>query len=152
MTDATQRLASLHEARETFFKAVKTHEHSIYKLGYEDGFSAGWEAALSRLSEIKPAAKFVTSGPGDLSHMLHEQTSDVPTHDTLLGIIKENPGLQRGEIVTHARKKLPSLNERTVRTALQRMKNAGELRVTESKWYWVERRQGDRHAATDQES
>ena len=56
MTDASRRLASLHDARETFFKGLKNHEHTIYQLGYEDGFSAGWEAAVNRLSEVKPGA------------------------------------------------------------------------------------------------
>lgn len=139
MTDAKQRLASLHVARDSFFKALKDHEHAIYKLGYEDGFGAGWEAALSRLAELKPEAKFGTSGPTDLSHMLHKQQREVPIQDILLEIVTGAPGLQRHEIIDSARKKMPTLNERTVRTALQRMKNTGELRVAESRWYLVEK-------------
>ncbi len=141
MTDIKQRLASLHLARDSFFAALKDHEHAIYKLGYEDGFCAGWEAALTRLAELKPEAKFKSTGPTDLSHLLHQQQAEVPTHDILLDILKGSPGLQRGEIVDIARKKMPTMNERTVRTALQRMKNAGELRVAENRWYLTEKRQ-----------
>jgi hypothetical protein len=138
-SEVNQRLASLHEARDAFFKALKVHEHTIYKLGYEDGYSAGWEAALSKLAEIKPAANFAPSGPTDLGHLLYKQTDETSTQDTLLDIIKTNPGLKRQEIVEAARRPLPTLNERTVRTALQRMKNAGELQVVDSKWYPTEK-------------
>jgi hypothetical protein len=138
-SEVNQRLASLHEARDSFFKALKLHEHAIYKLGYEDGYSAGWEAALSKLAEIKPAANFSPTGPTDLGHLLYKQSDEKPTHDTLLHIIKHHPGLRRQDIVEAARKPLPTLNERTVRTALQRMKNAGELQVADGKWYLAEK-------------
>ena len=152
MTDAKQRLASLHVARDGFFKALKDHEHAIYKLGYEDGFGAGWEAALSRLAELKPEAKFKTSGPTDLSHLLHKQQGEVPTHDILLDIIENTPGLLRHEIIDSARKKMPTLNERTVRTALQRMKNAGDLRVAESRWYLVDKQKQKAQVETEANS
>lgn len=139
MSDVNQRLSSLHEARDTFFKALKVHEHSIYRIGYEDGYAAGWDAALNRLAEIKPEANFTPTGPTDLGHLLHRQTDEAPTHDTLLHILKHNPGLRRQEIVENARKTLPNLNERSVRTALQRMKNAGELQVIDAKWYLTEK-------------
>lgn len=105
MTDAKERLASLHVARDSFFKALKDHEHAIYKIGYEDGFSSGWEAALNRLAELKPQAKLKTSGPSDLSHILHKQGEEVPAHDTLLAIVTEKPGLIRRDVIDLARKK-----------------------------------------------
>lgn len=138
-SEANQRLSSLHEARDSFFKALKVHEHAIYKLGYEDGYKAGWEAALSKLAETKPSVTFETSGPADLGHLLYKKTDEKPMQDTLLHIIKLHPGLKRQEIVEAARKPLPNLNERAVRTALQRMKNAGELQVIDSKWYLIDK-------------
>ncbi len=145
--DAKQRLSSLHDAREIFFKALKTHEHEIYKLGYEDGFSAGWDAALQRLAELRPQAAFSPAGGGDVSTLL-QGDEETPAQETLLTIISKTPGLQRQEIVDMARKTLSSLSERTVRTALQRMKNAGELHVADSKWY-VSRRKKPAMGAGD---
>jgi hypothetical protein len=140
-SEVNQRLASLHEARDTFFKALKLHEHSIYKLGYEDGYAAGWDAALSKLAEIKPTANVAPTGPTDLGHLLYRETDETPTHDTILNIIRHNPGVKRQDLVEAARKPLPNLNERTVRTALQRMKNAGDLQVIDGKWYLSEKQQ-----------
>ena len=135
MTDARQRLASLHDARETFFKGLKNHEHTIYKLGYEDGFSAGWAAAVSRLSEVRPGAGVSTVPSRDLTNILQEEPEEIPPQDTLLAIIEQTPGLLRQQIVETARKGLSTLTERTVRTALQRMKTAGELIVEDNRWY-----------------
>jgi hypothetical protein len=142
MSDPKQRLASLHDAREAFFKALKSHEHSIYKLGFDDGFAAGWEAAISRLAELKPAgmSSASSSSQGDLSVMLKKDEGEIPAHETLLKIISKTPGMQRQEIVEIACKTLSTLNERTVRTALQRMKGAGELYVEDNRWFIVERR------------
>lgn len=135
MTNATRRLASLHDARETFFKGLKAHEHTIYQLGYEDGFSAGWEAAVNRLSEVKPGAGVSTTPSRDLTNILRQEPEDIPAHDTLMSIIVQTPGLIRQEIVEVARKGLSTLSERTVRTALQRIKTAGELIVEDNRWY-----------------
>lgn len=138
MADPKKRLASLHDARESFFKALKTHEHSIYKLGFDDGFGAGWEAAISRLAELKPAGHG-SSTQGDLSAMMSRDEGETPANETLLKIIAKTPGMQRQEIVDTACQTLSTLNERTVRTALQRMKGAGELYVTDNRWYVTDR-------------
>jgi hypothetical protein len=140
MSDPKQRLASLHDAREAFFKALKSHEHSIYKLGFDDGFASGWDAAITRLAEMKPAGASTSSTQGDLSAVLQKDDGESPAHETLLKIIAKTPGLQRQEIVDIACKTLSTLNERTVRTALQRMKGSGELQVLDNRWYIVERR------------
>jgi hypothetical protein len=134
---AKQKLASLHNARELFFKALKAHEHSMYKLGYQDGFNAGWDEAVQRLSQVKPEGNYLpVSNTNDLSALLHQDDGDeLSAQDKLIAIIAKAPGLQRHEIVQIARKTLSSVGERTVRSALQRMKNAGELVVADNKWY-----------------
>lgn len=147
MTDAARRLASLHDARETFFKGLKNHEHTIYQLGYEDGFSAGWEAAVNRLSEVKPGAGVSTVPSKDLTNILRQVPEEIPAHDTLMAIIEQTPGLLRQQIVETARKGLSTLNERTVRTALQRMKTAGELVVEDNRWYVAEKKGSEKAAA-----
>ena len=147
MTDAARRLASLHDARETFFKGLKNHEHTIYQLGYEDGFSAGWEAAVNRLSEVKPGAGVSTVPSRDLTNILRQEPPEIPAHDALMAIIVRTPGLLRQQIVETARKGLSSLNERAVRTALQRMKTAGELVVEDNRWYVADKQKGGEKAA-----
>lgn len=147
MTDASRRLASLHDARETFFKGLKNHEHTIYQLGYEDGFSAGWEAAVNRLSEVKPGSGVSTVPSKDLTNILRQEPEEIPAQDTLLAIIEGTPGLLRQQIVEQARKGLSTLTERTVRTALHRMKSAGELIVEDNRWYVADNQKGSEKAA-----
>jgi len=150
MTKATRRLASLHDAREIFFKSLKNHEHTIYQLGYEDGFSAGWEAAVNRLSEVKPGAGVSTTASRDLTNILRQEPEEIPAHDTLMAIIVQTPGLIRQEIVEVARKGLSTLSERTVRTALQRMKTAGELIVEDNRWYVADKQRSGKADARSQ--
>jgi hypothetical protein len=132
--DDDQRLTSLNEARDVFLRALKNHEHFVYRLGYEAGFAAGWEALVRRLSTAKPDEAAVPPH-GDLSDLMQQHESEIPARDTLIAIIKQAPGLQRHEVVEIARKSLSHLTERTVRTALQRLKEAGELRVEDNRWY-----------------
>lgn len=147
MTDASRRLASLHDARETFFKGLKNHEHTIYQLGYEDGFSAGWEAAVNRLAEAKPGSGISTVPSRELTNILRQEPEEIPARDTLMAIIEETPGMLRQQIVETAHKGLSALNERTVRTALQQMKTAGELIVEDNRWYVADKqRRGEKSA------
>jgi hypothetical protein len=134
MADSDQSLASLNEARDTFFKALKDHEHYVYKLGYEAGFAAGWEAVVRRLSSATPD-EAVVPPYGDLSDLMQHHEGEIPARDSLIAIITQSPGLQRHEVVETARKSLSHLNERTVRTVMQRLKEAGELRVEDNRWY-----------------
>ncbi len=134
MGDNEQRLASLSESRDLFLRALKEHEQFVYKLGYEAGFAAGWEALVRRLSTVKPDEASVPPHR-DLSDLMQQHETEIPARDTLIAIIKQAPGLQRHEIVEIASKSLSHLSERTVRTALQRLKDAGELRVEDGKWF-----------------
>ncbi len=134
MGDNDQRLASLNEARDLFLRALKDHEQFVYRLGYEAGFTAGWEALVQRLSMTKPDEPAVPPHR-DLNELIQQHEGEIPARDTLIAIIKQAPGLQRHEIVEIARKSLSHLTERTVRTALHRLKEAGELRVEDGKWF-----------------
>jgi hypothetical protein len=54
--------------------------------------------------------------------------------------------LLRQQIVEAARKGSSTLNERTVRTAFQRMKSAGDLLVEDNRWYVVNKQRGSEKA------
>lgn len=132
MSDGDQRLASLNTARDVFLRALKTHEQFIYKLGYEAGFQAGWEAVTQRLSQTKPDLSMVPD-EAPFSDLHHE--TEIPARDTLLTIVAHSPGLERHDIIEMAQKSVTSLSERALRTALQRLKDIGVLRVEDGKWY-----------------
>lgn len=134
MNESDQRLGSLNEARDAFIKALKSHEHFVYKLGYEAGFEAGWAALVQRLASQKPDLSMVTAHH-DPAEMLHGHEVEGPARDTLMAIITQTPGLERHEIIEAARKSVSSLSDRSLRTALQALRDAGELRVESGKWY-----------------
>lgn len=134
MSEHDPRLTSLNEARDVFLNSLKNHEQFVYRLGYEAGFAAGWDALVRRLSTTKPDEP-VLPDHRNVSDLLEQHEGEIPARDTLMAIVKQAPGLQRHEIVEIARKSLSHLTERTVRTALQRLKEAGELRAEDGKWF-----------------
>ena len=134
MSENDKRLASLNEARELFIRSLKTHEHVVYRLGYEAGFTAGWDALVRRLASTKPDLSAAPEEK-DLSDLLHEEKHDIPVRDTLMSIVITSPGLERHEIMDEARKRLSNLSDRAIRTALQRLKNMGEMYVNDGRWY-----------------
>jgi hypothetical protein len=121
---------SLDAARDIFFSALKTHEEFVYKLGYEAGFQAGWEAFVKHLSQSKPDPSMVDAN-AEFSELHRDE---IPARDALVSIVEQTPGLGRQEILEQAKKSL-TLSERSLRTALQRLKETGLLRVEEGKWY-----------------
>jgi hypothetical protein len=134
MSDSDQRLASLNEAREVFVRALKTHEHFVYKLGYEAGFAAGWDAVVRRMSQAKPDFSMADEKQ-ELSELQQHHESEIAARDTLMSIVAQTPGLERHEIIETARKNLTTLSERTLRTAMQRLKETGDLRADNGRWY-----------------
>lgn len=134
MNENDQRLGSLNEARDVFIRALKSHEQVVYKLGYEAGFEAGWEAVVRRLSAQKPDIS-LAPGQHDLSELVHGQDNETPAREALLSIIAGSPGLERQDILETARKNVSTLSERILRTVLQRLREVGELRVDNGRWY-----------------
>ncbi|MEJ2123270.1 MAG: hypothetical protein P8Y67_10745 [Alphaproteobacteria bacterium] len=134
MSENDKRLASLNEARELFIRSLKTHEHFVYRLGYEAGFAAGWDAVVRRLASTKPD---LSAAPDkkDLSDLLPDTLTDSSARDTLISIVFASPGMERYQIVQEALKRLSNLSERAIHTALQRLKAVGDLYVEDGGWY-----------------
>jgi hypothetical protein len=133
MSDNDERLISLNEARDVLLRSLKAHEHFVYKLGYEAGFAAGWDAVVRRMSQSKPDYSMIDDRQ-ELSEVPHHE-SEIAARDTLMSIVAQEPGLERHEILETARKSLTTLSERTLRTAMQRLKEAGDLRVENGRWF-----------------
>ena len=83
----------------------------------------------------------------DLTNILRREPEEIPAHETPMTIIEQRARLLRQQIAETARKGLSTLNERTVRTALQRMKTAGELIVEDNRWYVADKKGGEKAAA-----
>jgi hypothetical protein len=135
MNENDHRQGPLSDARDVFISALKTHEHFVYKLGYEAGFQAGWEAVVQRLASQKPDLS-LAPGHEDPEEAVPHQEMVGPARDTLMTIITHTPGLERHEIIETARK-AANLSDRCLRMALQALRDAGVLRVEGGRWYPV---------------
>jgi hypothetical protein len=132
--------------------------------GWDQGFSDGWEAANKYFREqaekewaVRTAEQYIPYPSAQTStfnniiasswhghnhldvhpylHNLSSETRDPTANALVLIYITENPGQRGVEIATAFVGRLP---ERTVRTALHRLKGAGKIRNVDGRWYTPE--------------
>jgi hypothetical protein len=138
-------------ARKQLFAALAAYEEAIREqasfLGWDQGFSVGWKAATKYFQEeAEKAREAMKSAP-----LAAQRTASLSAHNLFLpfgvddGVapssgarviveryIKANPGLRGVDIAKALSSSLP---ERTVRTALHRLKVAGRIKTVDGRWY-----------------
>ncbi len=126
--------------QEVFGKALHQYENSLWRAGIEHGYNQGWtagyEAAVRQLQEARATppreARPETTGPP-----IEEDTEDeaLTAKDVVFNIISATPGLRGVQIVAATEKAGTPLKERTVRTALHRLKTADKIKNVDERWY-----------------
>jgi len=131
-----ERRAATVEAIKDMVEAGKKLE----KAAWHEGFYAGWYAAVEHMT--KNAAAAAQRGPAaDIQPTEKLQSPPEPPQktwkpkDLVLGVIMQRPGLRGVDIVTHLKNADTEVHERTVRTALHRLKRAGKIKVVNGRWY-----------------
>lgn len=137
--------ADLDVASKALFEAITAYTDALQKkhnfLGWQTGWDSGWDAAMEhvkkRASDNMQAA-FADSVPTALE-LATATTSPPMLTPTANGLvhqfIHENPGKRGVEIADNFSKTVWRLPERTVRTALHRLKKAGKIVVVDGRWY-----------------
>jgi hypothetical protein len=124
----------LEQTREDVWQAMARNERVCFDMGYDAGFNAGWDAAMRRFTaamENKPEPE-----PENAMRLPEHKgvaDADLSAKDKVLALVKDKPGLRGVEIVEAV-----GLHERTVRTALHRLKTSGQIKTEDNKWYAVE--------------
>jgi hypothetical protein len=140
------RAAELAEARRVALEGMKALEKAAWSHGFHEGFSAGWEAGRKRLQEVMEQ---VTAQPEPASTRVSQPTSlalfpmdaagpNIRAADVVLQIISSRPGIRGIEIVNATLDAGSPMLERTVRTALYRMKRDGRIRNLGGRWFTAE--------------
>jgi hypothetical protein len=140
MNDPSHEEGLLDPARRALFEALNGLETTLYNMGYDAGFNAGWDAAVRRFTAVieqRPepdAAPTVRPQPAKIGDRID---ADLPAKERVLQLIQLSPGLRGVELVEALNKDGATMPERTVRTALHRLKNSGQVRNEDGKWYAV---------------
>jgi hypothetical protein len=136
----------------TYVEAVKQHYGMVR---WSEGFGDGWDAAQEQFKSIQKKfemeIKTSTSGgtrfypvtvntPTILGSIGTHQASppQTPTaNELVLQFVTENPGRRGVEIANNFAKHAFRLRERTVRTALHRLKTAEppKIKIVDGRWY-----------------
>lgn len=123
-------------ARVRLQASIADLEKSLFHLGYDYGFNAGWDAAVRRIASAG-TQKPDNLSPPSLVDLDASAKDDPPAREVVLRLIQENPGLRGMELVAAAARAGSPLNERTIRTALHRLRAAERIRNDDGKWYAV---------------
>jgi len=133
--------AELTKARDSTFAAIKELELAAWHKGFDAGFARGWETAIHRFktlmekSDVAPSHQS-TSAPVSLFLQDHDRPRTLRrASDVVLDIIKAHPGIKGVDIVRISVEAGEPVLERTVRTALYRMKRDGQIRNLGGGWY-----------------
>lgn len=138
---APDRAAAQAEARRAAIEAINSLEEAALRRGFDAGFLAGWEAGQKRIREMMaeaaPQAAMTAAVEAKGPPALPEGPT-VPTvraADVVSDIIRSNPGIRGVDIVKAAEDAGHPTLERTVRTALYRMKRDGQIKNLDGKWF-----------------
>lgn len=146
-----EALELVHTTKDALEKARVEASQALFDYAWESGWSAGydqgWEAAFEHLrkqeAEMRTAAKAERprspAPPRGAQLPLPIVTRNLTASDMVFLFIKENPGQRGVDIANHFGAMSPPIPERTIRTALHRLKTfARKIMITEGKWYAVE--------------
>lgn len=132
------------EARRGVTEALKALELAASRRAFHEGFLAGWDAGQKRIREMmaeaapRPAMTVRLASEGAATLPLFSEGPPAPTvraADAVGDIIRANPGIRGVDIVKAAADAGQPILERTVRTALYRMKRDGRIKNLEGKWF-----------------
>ena len=118
----------------TASEAIKQIEDAAFRKGYDAGFNAGWDAAARRLTLVmegtRPAAE-PSVMPQASSTLEAKRTAIDEVHDH----IREYPGQRGVDIANWLGGSAYGIPERTVRTALYRLRIAEKIKNVNDRWY-----------------
>lgn len=134
-----QLIAESNVARGVMFDAMKRFEEHVFRASWNQGYERGWEAgynmALQRMRELADLRQAPPSPPGPVAQTPTTALPSPTAAELIFGIISASPGLRGVEIVERTSAAGESVKERTVRTALHRLKMSGKIVNVDERWY-----------------
>lgn len=149
--ESRQLLADARAVRAQVFDTLQRYEDSVWAAGYRQGrvdtWREAWDAGYDYAMKAVEAAmrRQQQQGPRPTPTPAPEATQTPPpsmetgqlkltANEIVLQIIRNNPGLLGIEIIGRAQKLQEPLKERTVRTALHRLKD-DKIENRDRRWY-----------------
>jgi hypothetical protein len=148
------------EAFGRLMEALTAYSDAIRRRAGFRGWEAGYDYGVKSTNEhilnaLKGQTIIPKESPGQVPNLLRTQsstaaatssldtvlTSEPPTaNELVLAFITDNPGKRGMEIASHFEKTAVSIPERTVRTALHRLKNLTppKIKIVDGRWYAAE--------------
>lgn len=133
---------ALEKARAEYASAMMDYG---WEVGWNAGFSDGWDAAVEEMTqreaELKAAARMArprsapSTAPRATRVPMATGVRPLKAADLVLLFITEYPGARGIDIAKHFAAGPQPIPERTIRTALHRMKKTKDIKNIGGKWY-----------------
>lgn len=140
---AKQLLADARAAKTVMSDALARYEDRIWQAAWDRGHQQGWQEgyqyALWMLEQARNRAAHEPpprAEPPAAPPIIEEDGEESPsTQEAVLRMVTAMPGLRGVEIVEKLHLSGVQAKERTVRTALHRLKNAQKIRNKDERWF-----------------
>lgn len=136
-------LAAAYATKDVLKDAQQRHEDAVWNAGWVHGYDQGWNDGYQRAIHALREAAFLRSAPPNVgatepTPLPREAApeADAPSaNEIILNLIAKFPGLRGFELVEATESAGTPVKERTVRTALYRLKNSGKIFSNDERWY-----------------
>lgn len=135
-------IAEAHVAKNASTDALQRYEDAVWQAGWVHGYDQGWnegyQRALAIMQQVTShrAAPPPQFDPDAVPGLPPKDAAEGQTaNQIVLDIIEARPGLRGVELVALTEELGAPLKERTVRTALHRLKNQAKIFNHEERWY-----------------
>lgn len=139
LTAARTRKTAMNEAQEQYENAVW---QAAWDRGHQQGWAEGYAYAFWVMEQARTQQPAAPQPPARAEPPtpppLEEEEPSTSAQDTVWQIVQQQPGLRGVEIVTATEAAGKPVKERTVRTALHRLKKDGLIVNHNERWYTPE--------------
>ena len=140
------RVALQKAARDAVIEAMREWEAASHRRGFGEGWAAcndHWLKLLNEATQKTQAGALTITNEAvhvaALGFGTEVRAGYVKASDAVMNIVRGRPGLRGIEIVKAAAEVGQAIHERTVRTALHRMKRGGLIKILEGRWFAADR-------------
>ena len=130
---------------EDFRTKMEVMLNEVTKRAHEAGFRKGWKAAIDAIGKgIENLGKSDIPADADIEEIqvvvkidrtIKSESQSASVSEVVLRLLRVRPGLTGAELVQFADESGTPLHERSIRTALRRLRISGGIVQKEGKWF-----------------
>ncbi|MBX9747084.1 MAG: hypothetical protein K2X34_09295 [Hyphomonadaceae bacterium] len=139
---ALDLLTAARTRKTAFSEAMEQYENAVWQAAWDRGHQQGWAEGYAHAFWVMEQARTQQAAPAPPARAepptappLEEEEPSTSAQDIVWSVVNAKPGLRGVEIVAETEAMGKAVKERTVRTALHRLKKDGLIINRDERWY-----------------